>query len=200
MDSQDPGAEAFAPQRRSDVDDFREAKGAARRALVALSIAATAASVLLLVATVLLLLREAIGRGFLNSPSIGTSEWTGVLLAGLILSALPTVMARGPAIEMTMVYSLVGPLGKLVFDIARAIAVLTFFALLAVAVIPWALRATEIGEHTIGLIAVPVWPAKLLFAAAVVTVVLISVVQLLAAAGALLTRRHPSQADGPEVS
>lgn len=123
-------------------------------------------AVVFLVLIVVLLLREAAGRSLPILSSLrGAHAWTGMLMAAMLTISLPFAIRFGPVIEVDMVYRLLPSLIQNWVDVVRGVLVLGFFAALGVSAVPWAFSSMSISERRAGAGIIPLYPIKVLFAA-----------------------------------
>jgi TRAP-type C4-dicarboxylate transport system permease small subunit len=144
-------------------------------AISLLARAAIAVSVVLFVILIAIQLWEAISR-FFGVSTTGATEFTGILMAAGVLCAFPVVLATEPTIDMTLLYDRLHGLPRRLADHFRDLCVIAFFGLILWAAVPWAIDAAEIGEKRTGLIVIPIWPVKVLFAVSMGIALLISVI------------------------
>lgn len=124
------------------------------------------ASLFIVALTLMLLLDAGIRNLSPSAGAVGATEWSGILLAGLLVAALPVEVGADEYIEVDIVYRLLSQRLQAILDFIRWVLLVVFFGALGVASAPWAIDSYQIKERTMGLVTVPVYPVKLLFSAA----------------------------------
>ena len=102
-----------------------------------------------------------------------------MLLATTLLCIQPMIAAVGPHIRVDIAYNLMpARLQRHIANLGLAVMAI-FYLLIAIASAPWAARSLQIREFTGGIVAVPVYPAKVLFSATMSYLVLYYIAVLL---------------------
>jgi len=111
----------------------------------------------------LIILVDVSGRLFLNSPLLGAPEIIKNSVVSITFLQLPLAIYRGGMLRTTIVYDMVGPIGKRLVRTLSSLLGLAFF--LGTAWSSWepAVEAFDIGEYEgEGALRVPTWPVRFL--------------------------------------
>ena len=112
----------------------------------------------------LIIVPDVIGRKFFNAPIPGASETGVLLLICKIFLGLPGAQASGSNFSVTVMRELMSPRWRRVSDLIMTLIAAAVFGLIARASVFNAIRSTERGEISFGVIAFPIWPGKIILA------------------------------------
>lgn len=129
------------------------------------------------------------GRYIFNSPLLGGIELNRSLLVVVVFFGLAYTQLEEGHIRMDLLLIRVSAKGKLILDIFALVIALLVYAYITYATIPVTIRSILRGEYETGLIAFPMWPARLFMSIGLLFLVL----QLVADLKSKLTSRQISR-------
>jgi TRAP-type C4-dicarboxylate transport system permease small subunit len=112
----------------------------------------------------LIIVPDVIGRKFFNAPIPGASETGVLLLICKIFLGLPGAQASGSNFSVTVLREMMSPRWRRISDLVMTLIAAGVFAVIARASVFNAIRSTERGEISFGVIAFPIWPGKIILA------------------------------------
>lgn len=113
-----------------------------------------------MIASMLIGVADVIGTKFLDTPVLGTLEFTESTMVLIVFGALAYAQERRAHIRVELLYGLAGPAGKAFMEAITHIVALIFFALIAWQGLGELLYSWEMKEATMGSVRFPLYPAR----------------------------------------
>lgn len=127
----------------------------------------------------LIIVPDVIGRKFFNAPIPGASETGVLLLICKIFLGLPGTQASGSNFSVTLLQEILTPRWRRLVKLLTTLIAAAVFGLIAKMSVLSAIRATQRGEISFGVIAFPLWPGKIILAGGLVLLTIQLVVDAL---------------------
>ena len=124
---------------------------------------ATFIGIMILLFLMFLTVGEVVGRYVFNHPVPGSYEISELMMIGVVFLALAHVQALKQHIRIDIIAPLLKPKIRLLLDLCAYLLGLFLFIIMAWQGVPWAWQSWSSGEYYVGLLEVPLWPAKSLF-------------------------------------
>lgn len=121
---------------------------------------------------------DIVGTQVLLIPVPGPRELTESTMVLIVFGALAYAQIRRAHIRVEIVYLRAGPKMRAVMDVITDVAAILFFSLLLWQALLEFQYSLQIGEATVGLIRLPLWPARLTLAAGTALMILRLLVDL----------------------
>jgi TRAP-type C4-dicarboxylate transport system permease small subunit len=172
-------------------------RGAAAAAVTAysrFSIALGSLSGLSTMLLMLIIVPDVIGRKFFNTPIPGVAETGVLLLVCKIFLGLPGAQASGSNFSVTVLHGLLSARWRRGVDAATTLIAAVVFGLMARMSVFSAIRSTQRGEISYGVIAFPIWPGRIILSIGLVLLtlqLLVDVVRLVAGMDAATRPAEP---------
>jgi TRAP-type C4-dicarboxylate transport system permease small subunit len=112
----------------------------------------------------LIIVPDVIGRKFFNAPIPGASETGVLLLICKIFLGLPGAQASGSNFSVTLLQEVMTPRWRRLVKLLTTLIAAVIFGLIAKMSVLSAIRSTQRGEISFGVIAFPLWPGKIILA------------------------------------
>jgi TRAP-type C4-dicarboxylate transport system permease small subunit len=116
----------------------------------------------------LIIVPDVIGRKFFNAPIPGASETGVLLLICKIFLGLPGAQASGSNFSVTLLQEILTPRWRRLVKLLTTLIAAAVFGLIAKMSVLSAIRSTQRGEISFGVIAFPLWPGKIILAGGLV--------------------------------
>ncbi len=113
---------------------------------------------------VLIIVPDVLGRKFFNAPIPGASEMGVLLLVCKIFLGLPGAQASGSNFSVSVIHGVMSPMQRRVADSLTTLIAAVVFGLMARMSVISAIRSTQRGEISYGVIAFPIWPGRIVLA------------------------------------
>ena len=118
-----------------------------------------------LIASTFLGTADVVGTQVFGAPVPGATELTESTMVLIVFGALTYTQIRRSHIRVELLYMRVGARGQAAMDVFASLMALLFFSLLLWQAVNEALFSIGIDEATVGLIRMPLWPARIVLAA-----------------------------------
>ena len=118
-----------------------------------------------LIASTFLGTADVVGTQVFGAPVAGATELTESTMVLIVFGALTYTQIRRSHIRVELLYMRVGARGQAAMDVFASLMALLFFSLLLWQAVNEALFSIGIDEATVGLIRMPLWPARIVLAA-----------------------------------
>ena len=138
---------------------------------------------------------DIVGTQLLHVPVPGPFEITESTMVLIVFGALAYAQIRRAHIRVELIYTHVGPRVQALMDVFADVAALTFFGLMLWQAQNEALYSYQIGEATVGLIRVPLYPARFILAAGTGLLVIRLVLDLIIDVRRIFTGEPPEQVE-----
>jgi TRAP-type C4-dicarboxylate transport system permease small subunit len=119
-------------------------------------------AVVLLFVMMMLTTGDVVGRYVLNSPIPGAYELNEFLMVAVVFLPLALVQAGQGHVRVELVLNRLPFRARLVMETIALIVALALYGLITWYGLQDALTNLRVGEHTIGLVSLPVWPSQML--------------------------------------
>lgn len=121
---------------------------------------------------VILITADVLMRNIARVSIQGTSEMVQMMVLPIFLCALPYVQRKGANITMKFAEDKMSDLTKLILDLMGIAIGIFFFAIISKRAFTFAIEAFVKGDTTSGSVPIPIWPAKMLMAIIVATLII----------------------------
>ena len=118
-----------------------------------------------LIASTFLGTADVVGTQVFGAPVPGATELTESTMVLIVFGALTYTQIRRSHIRVELLYMRAGARGQAAMDVFASLMALLFFSLLLWQAVNEALFSIGIDEATVGLIRMPLWPARIVLAA-----------------------------------
>jgi TRAP-type C4-dicarboxylate transport system permease small subunit len=145
---------------------------------------------------VLIIVPDVIGRKFFNAPIPGASERGVLLLVCKIFLGLPGAQASGSNFSVSLIHGMMSPSQRRVADATTTLIAAVVFGLMARMSVVSAIRSTERGEISYGVIAFPIWPGRIVLAIGLILLTLQLLIDVLRLASGMETPRPAEPESG----
>ena len=113
-----------------------------------------------MIASMLIGVADVVGTKFLDTPVLGTLEFTESTMVLIVFGALAYAQERRAHIRVELLYGFAGPRGKSFMEAVTHIVAFIFFALVAWQGLGELLYSWEMKEATMGSVRFPLYPAR----------------------------------------
>ncbi|MEM9146216.1 MAG: TRAP transporter small permease [Pseudomonadota bacterium] len=139
---------------------------------------------------------DIVGTQVLHVPVPGPYEITESSMVLIVFGALAYAQIRRAHIRVELLHAQMGPRTQAAMDVIADLAALVFFGLLLWQAVLEAQYSLQIGEATVGLIRIPLWPARIVLAVGTGLLILQLLVDLVIDLGRVRTGA-PAPSRGP---
>jgi len=108
---------------------------------------------------------DVVGTEVLQTPLPGARELTESTMVLIVFGALTYAQMQRSHIRVELLYTRMGPRVQAMMDVVTDLAAIIFFGLLFWQAVNEVKISWEIGESTVGLIRIPLYPARIILAA-----------------------------------
>jgi TRAP-type C4-dicarboxylate transport system permease small subunit len=144
----------------------------------------------------LVIVPDVIGRKFFNSPLPGAQETGVLLLVCKIFLGLPGAQASGSNFSVTVIHGLLSPRRRRVVDVVNTAIAAVVFGLMARMSVLSAIRSTQRGEISYGVIAFPIWPGRIILATGLILLTIQLVMDVLRLVLGMDEATRPAEPEG----
>ncbi len=149
-----------------------------------------------MIASMLIGVADVVGTKFLDTPVLGTLEFTESTMVLIVFGALAYAQERRAHIRVELLYGFAGPRGKSFMEAVTHIVAFIFFALVAWQGFGELLYSWEMKEATMGSVRFPLYPARFFLLLGAVLLLLRLAIDIVQDIGRLQRGEPPPQA-GP---
>lgn len=145
---------------------------------------------------VLIIVPDVIGRKFFNAPIPGAQEMSVLLLVCKIFLGMPGAQASGSNFSVSLIHGVMSPWQRRIADAATTLVAAVVFGLMARMSVISAIRSTQRGEISYGVIAFPIWPGRIVLAVGLILLTVQLVMDFLRLASGMETPRPAEPESG----